>query len=240
MFHKLKPSENQLKSICFGSPSLVFSILYILSGIDPFSLNIINSLTVGQTKKAGKWLKDRIKDNRVYKISSESDPESSLESEYYQQILDARKLLTRQLAKLEKSDQNPDHENNLNKPTTSDTEDDKICDNFDPILEEDEDNKNENTSDNKYGDHVNDIQVLTNQRPVSQNLTNESRVSEQLTNQRPAARSRDHVIDIPGPLAPCYQPTLVVTNVWNSNMSMQRLYRYTTMQGIIYPPGYVP
>ena len=214
----------------------------------------------------------------MYKISSDSEPEPSLESEYYQQILDARKLLTRQLAKLEKSDQNHDHENNLNKPTTSDSEDDKICDNFDPILEVDEDNYNEDNSDMKHGENVSGIQeianqnrvsqshdkYLTNESGVSENLTNESRVAENLTNERPVPRShdkhltnersvsekltherpvprsRDHVIDIPGPLSPCYQPTLVVTNVWNSNMSMQRLYRYTTMQGIIYPPGYVP
>ena len=47
-------------------------------------------------------------------------------------------------------------------------------------------------------------------------------------------------IEIPGPLPPSYQANMIVNSVWNSDINMQRLYRYTTIQGMIYPPGYVP
>merc|ERR1719348_2837692 len=126
-----------------------------------------------------------------------------MESENYNQILDARKLLTRQLSKMEKLSY--ENEFNLNQPTLSPSDHEKSEPKFDPILEEVE-NESESQEDHE-------CQEYPRRRPSSNYSLS---------------------INIPGPLTPSYQPTLVVTNVWNNNMSMQRLYRYTTMQGIIY------
>ena len=139
------------------------------------------------------------------------------ESEANEQVLDARKLLTRQLAKLEKSSESFELDNSLNRPTLPRQPSEKPINDVEATLQEKQEGVEENKEDQEEDDHL--------QYPQ------ESR--------RPSS-SYDLSIPIPGPLTPCYQPNLVVSNVWSSNMSMQRLYRYTTMQGIIYPPGYVP
>ena len=47
-------------------------------------------------------------------------------------------------------------------------------------------------------------------------------------------------ISIPDPLHPLYQPSQHVPRVWSSSHTTERLYRYTHIEGIIYPPGYIP
>ena len=47
-------------------------------------------------------------------------------------------------------------------------------------------------------------------------------------------------ISIPDPLSPLYQPSQHVPRVWSSSHTTERLYRYTHIEGIIYPPGYIP
>ena len=47
-------------------------------------------------------------------------------------------------------------------------------------------------------------------------------------------------ISLPSPLPPLYQPGQQVPGVWSANHTTERLYRYTHIEGIIYPPGYVP
>ena len=172
-----------------------------------------------QTKKAKKWIRQKMKDNKVHKLCEDEESHCVTESETYEQILDARKLLTRQLAKLEKSSEIVELDNSLNRPTSKvDISKKDYCDHFEAILQE----KLDGLEEEEEGD-TSDVHAL--QHPP------ESR--------RPSS-SYDLAIAIPGPLTPCYQPNLVVSNVWSTNMNMQRLYRYTTMQGIIYPPGYVP
>ena len=172
-----------------------------------------------QTKKAKKWIQQKIKENKVQNLCEDAESQCVTESEAYEQVLDARKLLTRQLAKLEKSSESFELYNSLNRPTLprQPSEKQKPINDVEAILEEKQEGADENKEDQKEGDHL--------------QFPQESR--------RPSS-SYDLSIPIPGPLTPCYQPNLVVSNVWSSNMSMQRLYRYTTMQGIIYPPGYVP
>ena len=56
-----------------------------------------------QTKKAKKWIQQKIKENKVQNLCEDAESQCVTESEANEQVLDARKLLTRQLAKLEKS-----------------------------------------------------------------------------------------------------------------------------------------
>ena len=162
-----------------------------------------------KTRKASEWIRGIIKDNKVYKMNDVEDAEVT-ESENYEQVLDARKLLSRQLRKLEKSVilTQETEDNNLNRPSSSTSRTDQSKQ--DNILEEGED-----AEEGRGGSRV----VAHSRRPSS---------------------SYSLSINIPGPLTPSYQPTLVVNNVWSTSLNMQRLYRYTTMQGVIYPPGYVP
>ena len=172
-----------------------------------------------QTKKAKKWIQQKIKENTVQNLCEDAESQGVTESEAYEQVLDARKLLTRQLAKLEKSSESFELDNSLNRPTLPRQPSEKpiTVNDVGAILQEKQEGVEESKEDQEDDGHL--------QYPQ------ESR--------RPSS-SYDLSIAIPGPLTPCYQPNLVVSNVWSSNMSMQRLYRYTTMQGIIYPPGYVP
>ena len=170
-----------------------------------------------QTKKAKKWIQQKIKENKVQKLCEDAESQFVTESEAYEQVLDARKLLTRQLAKLEKGSESFELDNSLNRPTLPRENSAKTNNGAEAILQE-RGGGIEETKDDEEDD-------------VHLQCPQESR--------RPSS-SYDLSIPIPGPLTPSYQPNLVVSNVWNSNMSMQRLYRYTTMQGVIYPPGYVP
>lgn len=172
-----------------------------------------------QTKKAKKWIQQKLKENNVQKLCEDSESHCVTESEAYEQVLDARKLLTRHLAKLEKSSDSFELDNSLNRPTLPKQAIEKAIniEDVEAILQEKQDSIEENMDEEDDSKHL--------------GYPQESR--------RPSS-SYDLSIPIPGPLTPSYQPNLVVSNVWSSNMSMQRLYRYTTMQGIIYPPGYVP
>ena len=154
-----------------------------------------------KTKRAKKWFQHKITDNVVYEIHDEK----SLATES-DQILDARKLLTRQLSRLERSSYEA---NNLNQPTeeglSREAQLDISCD----------DCGGECDRDRGPGP------------------------TPQQTSRRPSG-TYSLSIEIPGPLPPSYQPNMIVNSVWNSDVNMQRLYRYTTIQGMIYPPGYVP
>ena len=44
----------------------------------------------------------------------------------------------------------------------------------------------------------------------------------------------------PQPLVPSYVPSYSVPSVWNIDNCREKLYRYTFLEGIIYPPGYIP
>ena len=44
----------------------------------------------------------------------------------------------------------------------------------------------------------------------------------------------------PRPLVPSYVPSYSVPSVWNIDNCREKLYRYTFLEGIIYPPGYIP
>ena len=46
--------------------------------------------------------------------------------------------------------------------------------------------------------------------------------------------------ELAAPLAPPYRPVRPVSRVWSTADNTERLYRYTHMQGCIYPPGYLP
>ena len=56
----------------------------------------------------------------------------------------------------------------------------------------------------------------------------------------PPTQSPSPVIPIAAPLLPLYQPGQAVPQVWSRNHSSERLYRYRHIEGIIYPPGYLP
>ena len=173
-----------------------------------------NKNMIFQTTKARKWIRSKIKDNKVHKMSERGDNSYYTESGNPEQILDAKKLLSKQLAKLEKSVDRI--ENNLNRPTSSSSRD------------------NEET----LSSNIKGFEVILAEDDYGKDDTKTS-IKPQAASRRPSS-SYALSIDIPGPLTPSYQPNLVVNNVWNTNMNMQRLYRYTTMQGCIYPPGYVP
>ena len=169
------------------------------------SLKNKNSLKL-RTKRAKKWFQHKITDNEVYEINDETNLARADQSE---QILDARKLLSRQLSRLERSS---DEANNLNQPTeeggpaSSELEMGICCDDCGGGGEAD-------------------------RWTVGQTTKQTSR--------RPSG-TYSLSIEIPGPLPPSYQANMIVNSVWNSDINMQRLYRYTTIQGMIYPPGYVP
>ena len=46
-------------------------------------------------------------------------------------------------------------------------------------------------------------------------------------------------ISIPQPLAPAYHPSRMVTQVWDGRHQVQQLYRYTSFDRLVYPPGYI-
>ena len=209
-----------------GPEGNIEPVLHYYNNLDP-DLELNNNAELQsqdkikqQTKKAKKWIQQKMKENKVQKLCEDSESQCVTESEAYEQVLDARKLLTRQLAKLEKSSESFELENSLNRPTLpkQTTEKSETFNDVGAILQEKRDGVEETNEDEE-----DDSPQL--------DYPQESR--------RPSS-SYDLSIPIPGPLTPSYQPNLVVSNVWSSNMSMQRLYRYTTMQGIIYPPGYVP
>ena len=154
-----------------------------------------------KTLKAKKWFSHKIKENVVYELEDERKTVGN-SGEEAEQIIDARKLLTRQLQRLERSCYEA---NNLNQPSE--------------------------------GSHRREAQLELFVDGCEGDCQSQSRTEQ--TSRRPSG-TYSLSIDIPGPLAPSYQPNMVVSNVWNTNINMQRLYRYTTMQGIIYPPGYVP
>ena len=166
------------------------------------------------TQRARRWLRSKIPDNKVRRLGLEDKarlggPGGGAEAELaHEQMLDARRLLTRQLARLEKSGGaalDAARAHNLNRPTLPPP------DPGEAILET-----------------VSTASEVTSPASAS--------------SARPAALCPAGSIPVPGwgPLVPSYQPSLVVSGVWSSGLSMQRLYRYTTMQGVIYPPGYVP
>ena len=49
----------------------------------------------------------------------------------------------------------------------------------------------------------------------------------------------DRSISIPQPLAPAYHPSKVVTQVWDGRHQVEQLYRYTSFDRLVYPPGYI-
>ena len=66
---------------------------------------------------------------------------------------------------------------------------------------------------------------------------------------RPSFSSGKHVKTLPldssitwspRPLVPSYVPSYSVPSVWNIDNCREKLYRYTFLEGIIYPPGYIP
>ena len=166
------------------------------------------------TQRARRWLRSKIPDNKVRRLGLEDKarlggPGGGAEAELaHEQMLDARRLLTRQLARLEKSGGaalEAARAQNLNRPTLPPP---------DP------------------GEAI--LETVTTASEVASPASASSA--------RPAAMCAAGSVPVPGwgPLVPSYQPSLVVSSVWSSGLSMQRLYRYTTMQGVIYPPGYVP
>ena len=158
-----------------------------------------------KTSQAKRWFQHKMKDNVVYEIQDEKKSVGG-PGDLTDQILDARKLLARQLERLEKSCYDT---NTLNQPTPRDTADHRDRDRRVELL-------SEGCEDDCQGD----------------SRTNKA-------SRRPSG-TYSLSIEIPGPLAPSYKPNMLVNNVWNTDVNMQRLYRYTTMQGMIYPPGYVP
>ena len=166
------------------------------------------------TQRARRWLRSKIPDNKVRRLGLEDKarlggPGGGAEAELaHEQMLDARRLLTRQLARLEKSGGaalEAARAHNLNSPTLPPP------DPGEAILET-----------------VSTASEVTSPASAS--------------SARPTALCPAGSVPVSGwgPLVPSYQPSLVVSGVWSSGLSMQRLYRYTTMQGVIYPPGYVP
>ena len=158
-------------------------------------------------KKAKKWFQHKIADNAVYEIE---DEKSLARADQSEQILDARKLLSRQLSGLERSCEEA-ISLNLNQPSEEGGARELLqldigCDDC--------------------GGEA-DRQCQTG--PAG---------AEQISRRPSGTYSLS--IEIPGPLPPSYQANMIVNSVWNSDINMQRLYRYTTIQGMIYPPGYVP
>lgn len=51
--------------------------------------------------------------------------------------------------------------------------------------------------------------------------------------------NQDQSISIPQPLAPAYHPSKVVTQVWDGRHQVEQLYRYTSFDRLVYPPGYI-
>ena len=47
-------------------------------------------------------------------------------------------------------------------------------------------------------------------------------------------------LSCPSPLIPSYLPSRPVSALWSSTHTTDNLYRYTHMERIVYPPGYVP
>ena len=51
--------------------------------------------------------------------------------------------------------------------------------------------------------------------------------------------NEDLPISIPLPLAPAYHPSRMVTQVWDGRHQVEQLYRYTSFDRLVYPPGYI-
>ena len=154
------------------------------------------------TKRAKKWFQHKIADNAVYEIHDEKSLATDSD-----QFLDARKLLRRQLSRLERSSYET---NNLNQPT----EEGALS-------------------------HEVELDISCEDCGGGGECDRWGAPPTQQTSRRPSG-TYSLSIEIPGPLPPSYQPNMIVNSVWNSDINMQRLYRYTTIQGMIYPPGYVP
>ena len=50
---------------------------------------------------------------------------------------------------------------------------------------------------------------------------------------------QDLSIAIPPPLSPAYHPGRMVTQVWDGRHQVEQLYRYTSFDRLVYPPGYI-
>ena len=50
---------------------------------------------------------------------------------------------------------------------------------------------------------------------------------------------QDLSIPIPAPLSPAYHPGRMVTQVWDGRHQVEQLYRYTSFDRLVYPPGYI-
>jgi hypothetical protein len=50
---------------------------------------------------------------------------------------------------------------------------------------------------------------------------------------------QDLSISIPQPLSPAYHPGRMVTQVWDGRHQVEQLYRYTSFDRLVYPPGYI-
>ena len=185
-----------------------------------------------QTDKAKEWIKDKIPSDDLVELFqapvliAESDYESIQTNS---QMLDAQHLLTVQLEGMKKS-----KKATKNTPILFD-----YCENCmavnnnknDPPLDDpDEESKTEED------DITDDLQEQSEAHCCSQLTLNEA--------PDPAMSRRASLaplsIPLPAPLPPPYQPALPVPRVWSKNHTTERLYRYTHIEGIIYPPGYVP
>ena len=92
-----------------------------------------------------------------------------------------------------------------------------------------------------YGPRKEDSKHQYLERDTLMEIANETTNNSEEKAKRSSVQS-DPVchISVPKPLPPLYQPGQSVPRVWSRDHATERLYRYRHIEGIVYPPGYLP
>ena len=218
--------------------------------------------------KAKQWLKDKIPSDDLVELFqtpvliSESDYDSVHTSS---QMLDAQRLLTLQLESLNKARKSPDSQTPIlfnyceHCKDINNIKNDNLPENKSLDPDPDDPDKMNHDHPTKQLDKKSIVYPLDDPdekktAPSLDDPDEESKIESheskqhccsQLISREPTEGTRRSSlsplsIPLPAPLPPSYQPALPVPRVWSKTHTTERLYRYTHIEGIIYPPGYVP
>ena len=207
---------------------------YFAPNAQPRKSNKLSERTV----KAKEWIRDKIPSDDLVElfqapsINAEAEHESLKSNS---QILDSQRLLTLHLESLKKSNNKKSNKNvpilfdyceNCNQDRKSKTKN--------PQTPDDEPDKE---SQQAKGDITDSLLQQTEAHCCNSIITYDPPPKSDMTRR---ASTPPLSIPLPTPLPPSYQPALPVPRVWSKTHTTERLYRYTHIEGIIYPPGYVP
>ena len=197
---------------------------------------------IEKTVKAQEWIRDRLPSDNLVELFQTPSINAEAEHESLQsnsQMLDAQRLLTLHLENLKKSNSKQSNKqipilfdycencNQDSKPRTTSHAKSPHTPDDDPDEESEESKDNITDSLLQQTDSHCCNSLITYDQPSIPDIPR-------------SASTAPLSISLPTPLPPSYQPALPVPRVWSKTHTTERLYRYTHIEGIIYPPGYVP